>query len=178
MILTGEEKDHLKELVRNSIKNRFDKSVVPQLKLDSEILRMNCGAFVTLKIDKNLRGCIGMIVGMKPLYQTIIEMAQAAAFEDPRFAPLSEKEFDKIEIEISVLSPFETIDNTDQIEVGKHGLMIRQGVYSGLLLPQVATEYNWDKETFLKHTCLKAGLPENAYLDKSSEIQIFSAEVF
>ena len=106
MNLSGEEKDHLKELVRDSIKYRFDKSVVPQLKLDSANLRLNCGAFVTLKIDGNLRGCIGMTVGVKPLYQTIIEMAQAAAFEDPRFAPLSENEFNKYEVKQVVKGVF------------------------------------------------------------------------
>ena len=163
MEITQEEKKHLKELAHRAIKSRFDDSPEPELGLDSETLRINCGAFVTLKIDGNLRGCIGLIEGIRPLYQTVIEMAQASAFNDPRFTPLTRAEFDRIEIEISVMTPPREISSLDEIEVGKHGLIIRKGYNSGLLLPQVATEYNWDRETFLRHTCLKAGLDETAY---------------
>jgi len=178
MKLTQEEKDHLKEIARLSIRSRLEHNPEPVLGIDSETLRTNCGAFVTLKIGEELRGCIGLIAAMKPLYESVIEMAQAAAFDDPRFGPLTKSEFDKIGIEISVLSPLKVIESLDEIEVGKHGIIIRRGYHSGLLLPQVATEYNWDRETFLRHTCLKAGLPYDAYLDPKSEIQIFTAEVF
>jgi AmmeMemoRadiSam system protein A len=178
MHLTQEEKDHLKELALESIRTKFQNEPEPELGIKSETLKQNCGAFVTLKTHGSLRGCIGLVVGMKPLYKTITEMARAAAFDDPRFTPLTEKETDKLEIEISVLSPLEKIDDPDKIEVGKHGIMIRHGYYSGLLLPQVATEYRWDRKTFLRHTCLKAGLPESAWRDPATEIQIFTAEIF
>jgi AmmeMemoRadiSam system protein A len=178
MNLTQEEKDHLKEIARLSIQSRLEHTPGPVLSMDSEILRTNCGAFVTLKIGGQLRGCIGLIAAMKPLYESVIEMAQAAAFDDPRFEPLTKSELNKIDIEISVLSPLRVIDNLDEIEVGRHGIIIRRGYHSGLLLPQVATDYNWDRETFLRHTCLKAGLPFDAYLDPKTEIQIFTAEVF
>jgi AmmeMemoRadiSam system protein A len=178
MHLTQEEKDYLKELALESIRTKFQNEPEPELGIESETLKQNCGAFVTLKTHGSLRGCIGLVVGMKPLYKTITEMARAAAFDDPRFTPLTEKEADKLEIEISVLSPLEKIDDPGKIEVGKHGIMIRHGYYSGLLLPQVATEYGWDRKTFLRHTCLKAGLPESAWRDPATEIQIFTAEIF
>jgi AmmeMemoRadiSam system protein A len=178
MHLTQEEKDHLKELALESIKGKFEHEPEPELGIDSETLKTNCGAFVTLKTHGSLRGCIGLVVGMKPLYKSVTEMARAAAFDDPRFTPLTKDEVDKLEIEISALSPLEKIDDPAQIEVGKHGIMLQHGYHSGLLLPQVATEYGWDRITFLKHTCLKAGLPENAWRDPETEIQIFSAEVF
>lgn len=177
-MLTNQEKDHLKDLVHKSIKAKFENAKLPELEIESKILTANCGAFVTLKINNNLRGCIGLIEGVQPLYQTIIEMAQAAAFEDTRFPELTVPEMGKIEVEISVLSPLEKITDLEKIEVGRHGLLIRQGYYSGLLLPQVATQYNWDRETFLRQTCTKAGLPEDAYLDQDTEIMIFAAEVF
>jgi AmmeMemoRadiSam system protein A len=178
MELSQAEKDHLKRLARLSIKSRFDKNINLQLGLDSDNLRSNCGAFVTIKIKNELRGCIGLIEGVKPLYLTVIEMAQAAAFNDPRFLPLSRSEEDEIDIEISVMTPPREIKNIKEIEVGKHGLIIRQGYNSGLLLPQVATEYNWDRETFLRHTCIKAGLYEDAYKEPSTKILVFSALVF
>ena len=144
----------------------------------SRILREKRGAFVTLKIGGMLRGCIGMIRAAQPLYLTIFEMAQAAAFEDPRFMPITEKELTDIEIEISVLSPLVRVENIDEIKVGRDGLMILLNQHSGLLLPQVATEHGWDKTTFLEQTCLKAGIPKNSYKDKSAEIYRFSAEIF
>ena len=178
MQLSLAEKDFLKKLAYESIRTYFEGGQTPDLTLDSEILKKNCGAFVTIKIAGQLQGCIGYIQGIKPLYEAIIEMARAAAFDDHRFRQLQKSQLDQIDIEISVLSPLQKIVNTDEIEVGKHGLIVRQGIYSGLLLPQVATEYNWDRETFLKHTCIKAGLPENAYKESQTEILIFSAEVF
>jgi uncharacterized protein (TIGR00296 family) len=105
-------------------------------------------------------------------------MAIEAAVGDPRFPPVTSDELKDIKIDISALSPLEAIKDVNKIEVGKHGIIIRRGFYSGLLLPQVATEYGWDRETFLAHTCQKAGLPPNAWKDKTTEIQIFSAEVF
>ena len=140
-------------------------------------LQENCGAFVTLKIDGDLRGCIGFITSHRPLYETIIDVAIAAATEDPRFPPLRKDELEIINIEISVLSPLRKIEDIKEIEVGKHGLIISKGFHRGLLLPQVATENNWDKITFLRHTCLKAGLPTDAW-QQGATIEIFSAQVF
>ena len=125
-----------------------------------------------------LRGCIGYIHALKQLDETIIEMAQAAAFRDPRFPPVTKDEFDDLEIEISVLTPIREIEDINEIEVGKHGIIIERGGYSGLLLPQVATDYGWDRETFLEHTCNKAGLPTDAWKQEGTKIKIFSADIF
>jgi len=141
------------------------------------LLLEKCGAFVTIKKDGRLRGCIGHIICDQPLINTVAEMAVQAATGDPRFIPLTEKDLDTITLEISALSPLKTISDIAEIEVGKHGLIIRKGFYSGLLLPQVATEYNWTKEEFLQNTCLKAGLNPDAW-KQGAKIQIFSAEVF
>jgi AmmeMemoRadiSam system protein A len=141
-------------------------------------LTANCGAFVSLHIDGNLRGCIGYITAHKPLVETVKEMACSAAFSDPRFSPLESGEVNDTEIEISVLSPFTAVKNIADIEVGVHGIMVRRGMRSGLLLPQVATEYGWDREEFISHTCRKAGLPPNDWRKSGLEIEIFSAAVF
>ena len=141
-------------------------------------LEQKAGVFVSLHKMGELRGCIGYILPILPLYQTVIEMAQSAALHDPRFSPVSPAELKNITVEISVLTVPETITDPSVIEVGKHGIIMKRGYSQGLLLPQVATDYGWDRETFLEHTCLKAGLPRNAWQDKNTEIQIFSAQVF
>jgi AmmeMemoRadiSam system protein A len=146
--------------------------------VESPPLALPHGAFVTLHRQGELRGCIGRVRSLDPLYATVQEMAVAAAFQDPRFKPVARDEFSLLEIEISVLSPPETIADPTQIEVGKHGLIISSGPYSGLLLPQVATEWGWDAETFLNHTCLKAGLPENYWRQTQVKIEAFTAQVF
>jgi AmmeMemoRadiSam system protein A len=105
-------------------------------------------------------------------------MAGEAAFRDPRFPPVKEKELPELDIEISVLTPLRRITDVREIEVGKHGIYIIKGGWSGLLLPQVATEYGWDRQAFLEHTCQKAGLPSNAWKEKDAEIYIFSADIF
>ena len=105
-------------------------------------------------------------------------MAKEAALNDPRFYPLTTSDIKDVRIEISVLSPFRLINNLDEIEVGKHGLFIKKGFNKGLLLPQVATDYKWDRTQFLKETCHKAGLYENAWQDKNCDIYIFSATIF
>ena len=141
-------------------------------------LKEICGAFVTLHSQGMLRGCIGNIVGRRPLIDTVRSMAHAAAFEDPRFPALTAGEFDVIDIEISVLSPLHEISSIDEIETGVHGILITKGFNSGVLLPQVAVEQGWDRDTFIMHTCLKAGLPADAWKDPSAKIEIFSAVVF
>ena len=176
--LTLDDKKYLINLAQEAIFCGMKKSPFRSSEPESRVLREKRGAFVTLKTAGNLRGCIGMIRAAKPLYEVVAEMAQAAAFEDPRFAPLSEEDLDDLHIEISVLSPLMRVEELDEIIVGRDGLMIRLDYHSGLLLPQVATEHKWDKTLFLEQTCLKAGLPKNSYKDKAAEIYRFTADVF
>lgn len=176
--LSEEERKMLHHIAKAVIENKAKGKPVPEFKIDSPVLKENRGAFVSLHKRGQLRGCIGYIEGRGPLHQTIEEMAEAAAFRDPRFPPVTEKELAELDIEISVLTPLKKISDINEIEVGKHGIYIKKGWYSGLLLPQVATEYGWDRKTFLEHTCQKAGLPSNAWKEKDTEIYIFSADVF
>ncbi len=176
--LNEEEKKILHHIARTVIEHKAKGKAVPEFKVDSLKLKENRGAFVSLHKRGELRGCIGYIEGQGPLHKTIEKMAEAAAFQDPRFPPVTEKEVPELDIEISVLTPLKKITDINEIEVGKHGIYIKRGWYSGLLLPQVATEYGWDRETFLEHTCQKAGLPSHAWKDKDTEIYIFSADIF
>lgn len=175
--LTDDEKVTLLKTARLSIKARlFNRD--PEYPEPTKTLSINCGAFVSLHINGKLRGCIGYIQAVKPLMETIKEMACSAAFNDPRFSPLTETELKDLDIEISVLSPMIKIDDINEIKVGVHGIIVRRGMYSGLLLPQVAVQYGWDREEFLSHTCQKAGLPSNCWKLNDIEIEIFSAVVF
>jgi AmmeMemoRadiSam system protein B/AmmeMemoRadiSam system protein A len=176
--LKKQEKELLHRIVRETIKNHLEGKPLPAFHVDSSTLQEPRGAFVTLHTKGRLRGCIGHIKADHPLHVTIKDMAIAAAFEDPRFPPLTRQEVEKLDIEISVLTPFKKNTDIDEIEVGKHGLYIVKGFYSGLLLPQVATEYRWDRITFLEQTCNKAGLHKDAWKEKDTEIYIFSADVF
>ncbi len=176
--LSEEDKKILHQIARTVIENKVKGKPVPEFKVDSPTLKENRGAFVSIHKRGQLRGCIGYIEGHGPLYKTVEEMAEAAAFRDPRFSPVTEKELPELDIEISVLTPLKKITDISEIQVGKHGIYIKKGWFSGLLLPQVATEYGWDRQTFLEHTCQKAGLPSNAWKDKDTEIYIFSADIF
>ncbi len=178
MGLTEEEKEILHKIAREAIESKFRGANISDIKFTSNTLKEKRGAFVTLHKHGNLRGCIGYIRARKPLDQTIREMATAAAFQDSRFDPVTEKELQDIDIEISVLTPLSKISNAEEIEVGEHGIYIIKGFHSGLLLPQVSTEYGWDRKTFLEHTCAKAGLPDDAWKEKDTEIYIFSADIF
>ena len=180
--LSDNDKITLLKLARDTIKAKASGKKLPKIselgdKL-TPLLKEKCGAFVTLHKKGNLRGCIGYIEGFKPLAETIQEMAISAGFQDPRFPPVQLEEVDALDIEISVLTPLKLIKDVKEIEVGKHGIYIKSGFYSGLLLPQVATEYNWDRETFLSQTCRKAGLGVDAWKKKDAEIYIFSADIF
>jgi AmmeMemoRadiSam system protein A len=177
MNLSPHEKEQLKQLARQTIENVFfgkDKGKFEP----TETLKEKRGAFVTIKKKDQLRGCIGYLKGVLPLYETIREMAIQAAFSDPRFSPLQKNEWEDIDIEISVLTPLKKMSDVSEIEVGVHGLYIEKGPYSGLLLPQVATEHHWDSITFLENTCYKAGLQKDAWKSKDAVIYIFSADVF
>jgi AmmeMemoRadiSam system protein A len=176
--LGKEERNFLLVTARNAIFEVLDLPRVDVDELSNPLLDSQRGAFVTLKISGRLRGCIGHIEGSRPLRQTIEAMAKAAAFQDPRFPPLGSNEASSISIEISILSPLKQISQPDQIEVGKHGLVVEKGFHRGLLLPQVAEEYKWEREVFLEHTCRKAGLPADAWQDADTRIFVFSAEVF
>ena len=176
--LSEEEKKTLHHIAKTVVENKVRGKAVPEFKIESPILKENRGAFVTIQKKGQLRGCIGYIEGHGPLHKTIEEMAEAAAFRDPRFTPVKENELPELEIEISVLTPLKKIQDINEIQVGKHGIYIKKDWFSGLLLPQVATEYGWDRQTFLEHTCQKAGLPSNAWKDKNIEIYIFSADIF
>lgn len=176
--LTSEEKALLHKIARETIEARCRGTKPPKVEAPTAALKEPRGAFVTLREKGELRGCIGYIVARRPLIDAIAEMAEAAAFSDPRFRPVSAEELKDIEIEISVLTPLKRIGSIDEIQVGTHGIFMKQGFSSGLLLPQVATEQGWDRLTFLKHTCLKAGIKEGAWKDKDTEIYIFSADIF
>jgi AmmeMemoRadiSam system protein A len=177
-LLTKDEKEFLLDLAREVITCTAEGRDFSTPSFYSDTLKKEQGVFVTLHKDGELRGCIGYVEAVYPLQTAVEKMALSAAFNDPRFPPLSKEETDLMDIEISVLSPLQAIKNIEEIEIGKHGLIIEQDYYKGLLLPQVAVEYNWDCKTFLQHACQKAGLPENAWKDRNTKIQIFSAEIF
>jgi AmmeMemoRadiSam system protein A len=176
--LTAEEKNTLRKIAQSAITTRLQGEGPPGEDILTETLRERRGAFVSLHSRGQLRGCIGRIQPNQPLHQIVEEMALAAAFEDPRFSPLTLKELKDLELEISVLTPLQRIKDMQEIEVGKHGLYIKKGFHSGLLLPQVATEHRWNTLTFLEETCRKAGLPRNAWKEKDAEIYFFSADIF
>lgn len=178
MELTKKEKATLLEIVKKTIASKVNDKNIPKFTIESEILKEKRGAFVTIKKRDHLRGCIGYIKAVKPLWETVQEMAIAAAFHDPRFPALKADELAELSYEISVLSPLKRIKDISEIEVGKHGLYIIRGYNSGLLLPQVAVEHNLNRESFLRETCCKAGLPPQAWQEKETEIYIFSADYF
>lgn len=134
------------------------------------------GVFTTIYSDGKLRGCVGFPVAAPSLFRAVSETARAAASEDPRFAPVGMSEARTLHISISILSPLRPL-NADEIEIGLHGLVISQGTRRGLLLPQVPVEYGWNRNTFLEQTCLKAGLPPDAWRT-GAQIEAFTAEVF
>jgi|WetSurMetagenome_2_1015567.scaffolds.fasta_scaffold106805_3 AmmeMemoRadiSam system protein A len=179
MDLTNEEKRTLLKIARSSIQSALGGKPFSQKEFKkSESLSRRSGVFVTLRIGENLRGCIGYVEPFYPLAQATQEAAVKAAMEDPRFMPMTSTELPNITIEISVLSPLSELHDTKQIEIGKHGLVIDTGFKRGLLLPQVASEYGWDREQFLKHTALKAGLPSDAWKQKEAKLFTFTVDKF
>ena len=172
-----EQKKALLKLARNTITRKLLPNT-DTVSIDKSKLEQFQGAFVTLHIGENLKGCIGYIIGFQPLHKSIEELAIAAAFKDSRFSPLSVDELDKVEIEISVLSVPSEIKDISQIVVGKHGLIITSGAYKGLLLPQVAVEQGWDRDEFFYHTCMKAGMNPKTVKIEDCLIQVFEAEIF
>ena len=175
--MSDADKHTLLEIARKSIESQFTGMKVPIPETISNTLKKEMGAFVTIKRRGQLRGCIGYIQAIRPLYAAVSEMAKAAAFDDPRFPPLRKEEMEDMTIEVSALTPLREIKDTKDITIGKHGIYIVKGYHAGLLLPQVATERNWDRITFLGETCRKAGLPALAWRDEGTKIYIFSAEI-
>ncbi len=179
VMLNQKQRRKLLEIARDSIETYLKTGKRLGLSESEPALLEHCGAFVTLRKRNQLRGCIGNIIGNQPLYLTIRDMAVEAAVNDPRFTPVTEEELPEIEIEISVLSPLKQIEDPDEIKMGQHGVLVRKGYRSGVFLPQVATETGWTKEEFLSNLCAhKAGLSPSAWKDPSTEVYIFTAEVF
>lgn len=192
-MLSEKEKEELLKLARRTLEVYLKDKEIPTFDLLSGELTKPGGAFVTLHHENTLarvtrsgvaassgtlRGCIGQFESSDPLHKTVQKMAIAAATEDPRFYPVHLSELPEIQIEISVLSPLETVQRLTDIKVGVHGVCVSEEYHRGVLLPQVATEHCWDRETFLSQTCLKAGLPPDVWEKGSVLIQIFTAEVF
>jgi AmmeMemoRadiSam system protein A len=156
----------------------LSKRTLPKFEVKQPGLLEKKGAFVTLTKFDQLCGCIGMIQSPKQLWQTVVDCAVSSATQDPRFESLTFEELADVKIEISVLSPFTKLGEPKDIQVGKHGLYIKKGSSSGLLLPQVAERYNWDAMEFLRQVCRKAGMPEDTWKHKGAEIFVFTAEIF
>lgn len=170
------------QLARGTLEHEIGKKPGPDLKL-TPVFDEKRGVFVTLTIKEQLRGCIGFPYPYIPLGDAIRQAAVAAALEDPRFRPVTKDELQKIAVEVTVLTVPVAVegdpeDRPAKVIVGKHGLIIRGRGTSGLLLPQVATDYSWDARTFLDHTCNKAGLSENAWHDPRVELLTFEGQIF
>lgn len=183
-MLTKKQGQQLINLARLSINSNFgrlnDLAIDMQ---DREFLEKKQGVFVTLTKKGNLRGCIGFTEPDFPLGVSVLRAARSAAFEDPRFKPVEVDELSDLKIEITVLTlpreiKVESQEDLDKIEIGQDGLIIQYKTKEGLLLPQVATEYNWTAEEFLEQTCLKAGLKKNAWLEPGTKIYKFQGQVF
>jgi hypothetical protein len=177
--LTAAEKDGLLKLARESVESAVkDRKLYPDVPVQFESFNQERGAFVTLKERGELRGCIGYISPVRPLAETVRNVAAAAALQDSRFPPVGVDELGKLQYEISVLSPLRRVLDTGQIQVGRDGLVMKRDDKLGLLLPQVPVEEHWDRKTFLEQTCRKAGLPPDAWQEADTDIFSFTAVVF
>jgi AmmeMemoRadiSam system protein A len=178
--LSDAEKSELLALARKSVEYVVqEKSAYEPPASANATLNQERGAFTTLKESGELRGCIGYTSAAKPLYITVRDTATLAAMRDTRFPQVSASELPKLEYEISVLSPLRRVTDIQQIKVGQHGLLMKNGdSYEGLLLPQVPVEQKWDRQTFLEQTCRKAGMQSNCWMDEDTDIFSFTAVVF
>ncbi len=176
-LLTKKEQRELLKIARQTIVGYVTSGKVPAIAPTSPGLNLHSGCFVTIKQKGELRGCIGNFVSDQPLYLLVQEMAVSAATRDPRFYPVKVDDLANFTLDISVLSPLQKAASVEEIKVGTHGIYIVKGSYRGVLLPQVATEYGWNRDQFLEHTCIKAGLPQDAWQGEC-DIYIFSAQVF
>jgi AmmeMemoRadiSam system protein A len=176
--LSEDDKRALLNIARTAIDRGLSGDPMPEFDISSPALTQLLGAFVTLRNEEELRGCIGYTSQDLPLYLVVMKMAPGAAFHDPRFFPVTEKELDDITIEISVLSSLSPVTSVDDIEIGVHGLVIEKGYSAGLLLPQVPVEQGWDRDEYLEGLCRKAGLASSAWMDEDTELSWFTANVF
>jgi AmmeMemoRadiSam system protein A len=175
-MLTAGDQHRLLKLARHALEAHV-RGEAPPLSERGGVLDEPRGVFVSIHKDDELRGCLGRLDVHAPLAETVADLAAVVSDSDPRFQPVSVAELPHLDVEISVLTPELEISSVDEIEVGRHGLIVERGYRRGLLLPQVATERGWDVETFLVQTCLKAGLPEDAWRH-GARIWVFEAQVF
>lgn len=176
-MIDEDDRRELLSIARRSLGELLE-SAPPVAASSSAALLAPAGAFVTLHVDGRLRGCLGHIESVDPLWRTVAELAASAATRDPRFPPLRREELLRTAIEISVLTPRKPVADPTAIEVGLDGLVVSYGARRGLLLPQVPVEHGWDRETFLGETCRKAGLPVDAWREPAVRIERFRAQVF
>ncbi len=176
MDISTDDRQRLLRLARQTLEARVRKAPAPAVEYGGA-LDWPCGAFVTIHCRGDLRGCLGRLDVDAPLADTVAHLAAVVSDSDPRFSPVSPRELPDISLEISVLTPEQQVRSIDEIEIGRHGLIVEQGHRRGLLLPQVATEHGWNRETFLDHACRKASLPPDAWR-RGARILIFEAEVF
>ena len=174
-LYTEAEKKELLTIARNAVTEYVTNRKNPEMEIKNPKFKTDGAVFVTIKENGSLRGCIGHIQAIMPLYQSIIKNAVAACSSDPRFPPMKKEELKDMDIEISILSPFMPLKDVKDIQVGKHGLYIIKDYQNGLLLPQVASEFRWNRDEFLEHVCMKAGLPKDAW--KDAELYTFTAEI-
>jgi hypothetical protein len=176
--LDDTDRSTLLDIARRTLEIYINVREIPTVEVYQKNLLLRSGVFVTLKKDDQLRGCIGYIKPVRPLYLAVQDMTVAAATQDTRFTPVTTEELSSLNIEISVLSPMTRIGSTQEVIVGKHGLMITNGNAAGVLLPQVATENKWTRQQFLENICLKAGLSAEAISDSNTQLYTFTADVF
>ncbi len=174
------ERKELLRIARSTLREYLAMGMIPPGAPHRQSLKQLAGSFVTLKTkpEGHLRGCIGTFSADTPLHKCVQQMAVSAASRDPRFSAVQEDELEQLAIEISVLSPRQRVDDPETIEVGKHGVCITHGMHHGVLLPQVPVEHGWNRETFLEHLCLKAGLPTDAWRHRDTVLEVFTADVF
>jgi AmmeMemoRadiSam system protein A len=173
-VISAADRDRLLALARRALEARVQRGGEPDADF---VVDVTCGAFVSIFRHGELRGCLGRLNSPLPLARLVVQLAQAVADSDPRFTRVMPQELPAIRFEISVLTPEREVESIDDIEIGRHGLIVEQGTSRGLLLPQVATEMEWDRDTFLNHTCMKAGLPADAWR-RGARVFVFEAEVF
>lgn len=178
MALNDSDKKALLQLARTSIECAVLGKQLPLPEQLKQNLDTPCGAFVTVRVGGDLRGCYGYVNAFYPLAQSVQEVGVRAALEDPRFEHITPNDLSDMEVEVSVLNTPVKVERIENIEVGVHGLIIESRYHRGLLLPSVPTEYGWDREQFLNHTALKAGLPPDAWKRKDVTLYQFTADVF
>jgi AmmeMemoRadiSam system protein A len=176
MVIDPDDQRRLLDLAHCALEARVRHAGLPEI--DSTLAPdLRRGAFVSIFYDGELRGCLGRLNSQLPIAHLVAQLAQAVADSDPRFHRVTPQELDGIDLEISVLTREHEIQSIEEIKIGRHGLIVEQGSSRGLLLPQVPTEHGWDRDAFLDHTCLKAGLPADAWR-RGARIFVFEAQVF